>query len=1012
MTSDIKITHQNADYSMVNNAANALFFSGAYSNEPIYLDLEDDALDVLAAELSINTAEAEEVICKSVAATLIWGNSNLYSWHLKNLKAWRASGTVDAPPFTALLLVLSLAAERMRADEEYSANNYYRRLAELLDVYDDTKFELLRSNGKNTEIYWKSLNLWLQRLDNDLGVPTAAPAHKTWKYVGYALSQSLVRDADRTQMHRMFTNFRLGAGETISPMEMALYLEEWLGHQHSPAWLRRLWANPDLRDKIAQIASEELEVWEGAPQQGEVSGLVQGSRITWLATKKTFPKLKLKLYPSLNQSVFSDEDDLTLKIAGSELPAGVQNLLGSDENYLTPPEGVSLQALLGQHFEVVGSKSDATVHGKARPVMLLCKVDEGNHYLEVSRVRSNRKHIILTHEGWTDRVERHLQSYSGAGYLQFDGANHEFVPQGWTCFVDVVFDLVPDGAEVEQNLEMLVPFDEIATIQALGGMKLGHGLWHKSSPPLINLPPSVPDNQKVEVCLEQYQGEHKSTLHASRRDEFPDNIWSHIEADLSGAQLTISAGSKARSLSLGLRSADQARRFSAHQRKRLFWNLANPASLITATEESEHHSMEGVISPLTLAAPPETSARLQVSSDIADTAQLPVQIEEGYEIELNGGAHQPAPCILQGYHYWICEAYEGPATQNSRLVICRDCSARLVLPDPRRLRGRRQAPATGSRKLQAKGASNLSLVSEVSASMETAVDAICYRGEGSWETLRSTLSAVTEEPAELGQLARQMCNAGLIDMKRQLGTGSIDAWVVPPPALVFDEVARSLLLVGFRSEQLLFRLSDALEGLGRKESEAEHQLFSMHRWVDLTCDYGELQRVLAPLRDVYDRPVTLCSDVAQKILTNCSDLSSVVNLLPMFHVDESVEREKFDLSRGRWELCPQNEAVSAGAYRVRSRGNTYLFVDATGCVRHCSYEIAKLLAAAQEGMAMHRYDPQTNSLMCVVGADCTPLISRALVMHSGRLPTLQDGLWVYSEMAPELGQLALNRLYS
>src|SRR3569833_2903676 len=131
-------------YTAVNAAIAETFFDGRFRLTPMYLDLEGEVLEDIAAKLGCDPDDCPQIIAAAAAKSLTWHKGNPFARHLDDLHAWDELGRFDFPPFTALLATLSLAAERMRGDDTYSAHNYYERLFELLGVEEETSKNSLK----------------------------------------------------------------------------------------------------------------------------------------------------------------------------------------------------------------------------------------------------------------------------------------------------------------------------------------------------------------------------------------------------------------------------------------------------------------------------------------------------------------------------------------------------------------------------------------------------------------------------------------------------------------------------------------------------------------------------------------------------------------------------------------------------------------------------------------------------------------------------------------------------
>jgi hypothetical protein len=174
-------------YERINNVLNDLLFDGRDAGRSVYLVLDNEARTRAAEKLGIIEGQLEDAICACVGATLE-KKGDPYSNALFELRRWRKAGTPVPPPFTAILFTLSYAAAIMDGDDYTGKNNYYTRLAQLTRLDRAT----LSLHGKSTEALWKGLNDWLLQHNYELGRPTARSLN-SWVYVGYALSQAIVR---------------------------------------------------------------------------------------------------------------------------------------------------------------------------------------------------------------------------------------------------------------------------------------------------------------------------------------------------------------------------------------------------------------------------------------------------------------------------------------------------------------------------------------------------------------------------------------------------------------------------------------------------------------------------------------------------------------------------------------------------------------------------------------------------------------------------------------------------
>jgi len=271
-------------------------FSGAGAGAPLYLFIEQDRFAEIGKRLGVRDgARAHLVAC--VAHRLDLAGGDPFDYFRTETRKWDLGGKVGPPPCLTLLVVLTLAAESMVADQDYAGHNYYNRLAGLLDLNADETERMKRAFGA-TAFFWQSFNDWLEEWQGERGFPTAR-VHDRRKYVGYPISQALVREHDRQSLHAAFERYNLQPMRRMSSAEMIDILNDWIVFGHTaPTNLVRLWADKSTRTRIAGIACDELSHWTGIG--GQIgANRDAGSRATkldWFAEVSLAPLPKLELY--------------------------------------------------------------------------------------------------------------------------------------------------------------------------------------------------------------------------------------------------------------------------------------------------------------------------------------------------------------------------------------------------------------------------------------------------------------------------------------------------------------------------------------------------------------------------------------------------------------------------------------------------------------------------------------------------------------------------------------------
>jgi hypothetical protein len=1001
------------DFDLLNDALNSVIFDGRFAMRPVYIDLDESIAKEVSDKVFLKEGELEEFLGKTVAGTLLKDGSDPYSQHTKRMNSWKRAGRSKPPPFTALLAALSLAAERMREDSQFSANNYYERLFEVLHVKQEGIQNSLKQKARSTRAFWRELNQWLTEHDFELGRPTARQVN-SWKYVSYALSQSFIREADRQKLHDLFEEFELSPLDEIGESDMMLFLHDWMVGTGPSQWLRRLWNNVDLRERLAVAALSELESWDG----GSSADGKQNRRLGWTAGFKTFPRRRLDLHLTTVGPEADDHIKLRLATQSSHVSkvafAGCNGepWLASAPNgefsVLEPVGRIDIGALMLASLEMeAGTK--ATFRHVARPIIPLARSDTGIYYREVQRTSLLRRHVVLCHEQWVERVTGHLGLTARPGFRKSSIAELPGLPSGWFVFEDVEIVRVLEADN--NNMASLVPLSEGISIRFDGGLRLSPQVWH------CDVPPSV-------VAMGD-QGAFKVEVRAYKADEDDDailsgqsrnggcEIGSSAIAMLEASELSVVAivsGNESSEKNLALRDA----------------NLPRPSRGAELAYVIDRHSPSSILGARSMAGfvlgKGAVELRGMVIRGDIDQRETMEALPDGAFIEASGEDAQddqpvetylarrleglPESCVIRGYHYWMCEPARLDATRwEAKKMECKDCKMTAIQRNRRRGAGGRGRTYTVGNTQRA----SLPPVSNADAGvgLATILDGLSYLGVGSWHSFQSLASAHSSEPWFAHSFAQDLHDLGHLDFERT-PDGRFASWSVAPPSLVVMPEGRAYL-AGFRCSNLTDAVRIVLEEQGYEPAEevADPHIVPRIAWDGLTLE--EASRCLADLRDPLGRPIEVVECPGGGIASNVAPFSQLVESLAPVHLESTDGLECFDARRGRWLKAGNSNAE--GAYRTNFAGRRYFVRDTSGTCRSASSPIARVFAARREGVRLHKYDPLKKQLMTSLGCDLPGLLSRAAVSCSGRLPSREQGKLVYSDVPAKLAQKILILMY-
>ena len=566
-----------SEYAEVNTALNDYFFNGRFEMLPVYLDLEGDAEDELTEVLGVDLDELGDFIGLCASQSLRFDKADPYSDHVEWLKDWSRTGRQEPPPFTALLASLSIAAERMGTDENFSPNNYYERLFELLGVKGATNQQKLKQYAKSTRQFWRALNLWLSENDFLLGRPTAKALVSHWQYASYALSQALVRDADRKRFSGLFESYGLVPGDPVPEAEMVLLVHDWMT-SHGPTgptvWLRKLWAANELRERVVAAALDAFESWEKSTATAADGS--RNARLQWQLGFTGFPGKRARLSLAVIRGGQEEALEPESRFEGEEPGLFLEGGIETGIQFLGPLQSLNLDLLLLQSRKFNGVESGISYNYIAKPIVPLARSPDGPAYREVSRVSLFDEHAILCHEAWLEKVEGHLTKCARSGYAVLHAKDMQGIPEGWCILRGVEVVRSVDG--VHDNLHALNPIGSTAAIACVDGLKLGHGTWHADARPTVEATSEKPDCM-LELVQERFGDPDELLVSSKANGDFMEATLRTVEIE-PGTNLRAVVKAKSTELaetSFSLRSADVPR------------PLGKNASFIPSQKEKAFH---------------------------------------------------------------------------------------------------------------------------------------------------------------------------------------------------------------------------------------------------------------------------------------------------------------------------------------------------------------------------------------------------------------------------------------
>jgi hypothetical protein len=1014
-------------YDAWNEAIAEVFFDGRHAHRPVYLDLEPE---VLAEAASLAGAEAEDPLADLTAAVkktlyLTALGPQLFDRHTQRAMAWIIEGRKSPPPFLALLAFLSSIAEEMRSDERFAANNYYGRLCQRLELEPDgaDRDRVARCFRAETALFWRELNAWLDANDGGLGLPTAYALDPHLKYVTVPISQALVREHDRQLLPDLFARYRLAPGTRLSRSDMLRFLEDWLPQAPISNALKMLCQQPAARERVADVACIELEMWDGTLLTAE--GAVDlDAAISLVAAFHRHPRPRIRFDLVVRGAAPLPEGPYRLV---ADAPPHACAALAETRGHLTlgrlEPEGwraleesssVSIADFLlaNVHLE----RGEASLTHEPRGLIILERDEELMRYVEVPRAHLTREYLLLARARLREPLEVILSSSARPGYRLMAAGEINGLSEGWVAVSDVELVGLPETTSAD--LASLVPVSWTAISLVSGFALPARATWLRGALPEV-VATAIAARSELALSLAcehllDYEGDPIPLREVSRFSEHAVVKLSDLDLLEGDYRLAITSpfgdGTLA-STALHVRSSATPRVLLADQAQPVGHVLdEDRRGALTAAELLAWPNGKIVVAGArTPDRMPELSAEI---GHVPTSLGIPTDPEEAldeYEPPVEARAGEGPVCIETGAHYIVLPPAgpERPPPGTTIEGTCKLCGLEKWFParpggrPSRRGQPRRHA-AQGHRVIPTRRpiVDVAPIETDRPTSLDMLLEALSYAQRGRWSMFEALASQVVDSALFAREAARQLSSLGHVDLVLDHRLVRPEAWAIAPTTIALLASERAALC-GQRSIPLIERLGQGAEALGG-ELVIEEGLDSPALVSVRGLGPDDLVDLAADASSALSCDVRVVEDPALRIAALLPPLSSIVPQLLPFTLPVDAPLERFDVATGRW--VEASLVDRPGAYRYRGLLTRYGFARESGAqLLETDARLCKWLAAARERLALLAYDGPSRALVCPLGAEPPGLYERALVLCSGRPPVRRkDGTTLYTEVPPEI----------
>lgn len=902
---------------------------------------------------------------------------------------------LDTPTALPLLLVLAIAAERMQAEGDLAAHNYYSRLHRLLRVPIERYARVEGDYRRHAAELWGSLNEWLEAWEGERGIPTAysVGGHE---FIGLPLSQAVVRQHDRDGLHQFFALEGMTPGMRLSPADMGIAMDPYATATPSPlsSHLRGLWKVPASRERIVDVACLELEAWDGTGQ-ARIGATHAAVMTRLLAFLRTFPRKSIEFglmlpYRSEGPEIARfDLGDDEVTVPTSVGPGGSTRLAAG--------EGASAASLIGDLLAGdLGRDEGRPFARRPKRVAPLRWDDMEGAYVETERVSLGEDCVVIAKADSRRRVELHLAAHARPGWNELVGLAG--MPEEWLIYEHVQVVSAPTE-RVHFDLLPLIPRAR-TSLTLRGGFVLPGLLrkWSSLDPPEIVALASGASKVTVRIYRGTRIDQDELLLEVAQNDEL--NVVSLADRSFADGEYLVvmlvdDATQPSSTALLRLRSAATPQFSIDEVDIRLVYSPDAAVTWPLSAGAAHWNRYVNGARAIGLSHP-----RVDIGSRMREfIPRKRPNIETTPRRTRVGIAAAGDSCLVTGMHrFYLPPVIPGHPPTRTVEGECATCGlVRRFAGTPWAARRRDQDPQRSSRVV------TIPPISESDEpDFEVAFDALNHVGHGSFATFERIAAQVEGSGLFADTFLRRQEVAGHIDVARD-DWFQVTDWAVNSATLLPIAAGR-WVLIGARSRALLERLRELL----RDRAEVIES-------VDAELARVEIVGELAGGNALSEAGIlVLEQSSALMIASSLPAIGDVVMGLKRVAVPGYRLAELWDTATASWRSS--DSLRTPGAYRLKDFRTMYVVRSAedigAGLVRIGNAQLVKHIANLWADDPLVGYHSRSGSVVVPLGADLPGLYGRVLSLCSGKAPReiVEHRMLQYPAVRRDVADIVYSRL--
>lgn len=1006
------------------------FFSPEKAGRPVYMDVEMEVFEECGRQLGLSGTDYRERLVDSVRKLLYLQDESVnlfHRFHVANMSWFRQlvdarktpGASTPPPPTIGLLATFVIPAEQMGSDggKGGSHQKYYPPLMELLGVPRHLEAKFRAHYSKVCENLWRGLNAWLESEDGLYGLPTAfALSHR---YVGLPVSQALIRETERRQLRRVFSQYGLQAGETVSETEMHDLLEDWITQLGSPAskQLKRLWKQQDNQTQLASIAVNELASWDG-------TGLPEGTRDT--RKVDTLNRCRVFLFEK-SASFLSSEISIGICVRSGTLGVDADYIIETTNGSTAVSAEFLKDGLVSLSSPVFSLDSDSLLRGKIsvrqgdqtsirlpRDLVPLRFDELAGVWIEVDSVELGESYRVLLADSFFETGLEVLQECAQGNFEKIDLPG---LPDGWSLIGNLRIVTLPSLAVMESEDFQLsgIRARPAKRMMLEGGLRLPGQIVRYSSKAVPNLDVVSDEDTELTISIRRidiFEEVDTPLKTATSRPPFSVRLGDIMDED-GDYQILLEIGKEpVQSLSLRLRSSSEpdAQGWSqfrdlAHGEPDNLW----PTRAI-ATDSLDSIRCHGVLS---FGDEHEVANVAITGVDVLPDAP-PSPMERP---SISVPAVSEDSCIITGAHKIRLPSFDYTEKKKGWVVgTCDWCGLQKRSPANYKFaaflsqKRKPSSPHNVEHKRQP-GLSDVTLgklehIHEVNPiPYDAAVDAVIYFGQGPLSTLRRISRQIENSAIFAHQFEKALYQLGVIEIEvDDFGNAS---WFEIGPTAITSSSDGSLMLGGAWSEVTRHNLMNAIEKMGGQWLPYVTEGFTIDSIEGM--DLEELGDVVGDI----DNNISLIERAGVALIERLPPISTVGAHLHRIPYLDGGHSKVFLSGDARW--ADASEAPNTvGTYANFGFSTNYYFRSERdlreGTAATADVYFAKHLGTQAQGRVLATYSEKESEISVPLGCDLPGLYGRAAVLESGLLPSQRGDRLVYQGISEYFAEILFSKL--